>query len=94
MIPLDPEGPVTQFSLHPNPFRETAYLEFSLKAAAHTEIALYDPEGKKIRSLLREKLSPGLHMLELDGSPLGSGMYFLRVQAAKAIYSIPIIRQR
>ncbi len=94
VIPLDPKGPMTQISLHPNPFGESAFLEFTLKDAAHTEIGLYDPTGKKIRSLLSEKLSPGFHQLELDGSPLGSGMYFLRVQADKAVYSIPIIRQR
>src|SRR5262249_19833017 len=65
----------------PNPFRGSTRLRFSLATSEVVTLALYDPAGRELATLLsRERLGPGLHVVELDGRRLASGIYVCRLQ--------------
>jgi flagellar hook assembly protein FlgD len=49
-------------------------------------VAIYDPRGRLVRSLVDAPLEPGNHVLRWDGRDgrghaLGSGVYFYEVRA-------------
>jgi hypothetical protein len=71
----------------PNPAVGFASIRFSLAAAGHTELGIYDLAGRRVRSLLDEVLPGGPHEIRWDGrDPSGSrvpgGVYFYRLSAA------------
>jgi hypothetical protein len=43
-------------------------------------LSLYDFGGRKIRSLVNEKMPAGIYSLEVDGENLESGTYTYRIQ--------------
>lgn len=73
--------------LAPNPSRAATTVLVRSPAAAATRIAIFDLRGALLRTLYRGLLRPGEHRFVWDGrdargSPLPSGVYFCRVDAA------------
>ena len=77
------------FTLHPNypnPFNAQTTIEFSLPAAGHVHLALYDILGQRVRTLIDGRRLSGLHRIVWDGlndggRTAGSGVYFCRLKA-------------
>ena len=68
----------------PNPFRQKARIHFSAPASGEVRLAVYDAAGRRIRTLLDGAVAAGAHQLTWDGMddagrPLGSGVYFYRL---------------
>ncbi len=67
---------------HPNPFNPSTTLHFELPEDGEVYLAVYDVEGRRVRTLLSERhLVAGLHTTvwdgrDEDGRELGSGVYF------------------
>lgn len=72
-------SPLCSFRVYPNPLTTASVLSFSLITGSEVEIALIDLTGRKIQSLLREKLSAGTHRLPLDNVVQPAGIYLLRL---------------
>jgi flagellar hook assembly protein FlgD len=82
----------SQFELsqnHPNPFNPTTTIEYAIPASAGSvavKVAVYDVAGRLVRTLVDRAESPGLHSVVWDGrdargAPVGSGVYFYRIDA-------------
>lgn len=77
------------FALHPitpNPFRESASISFSLPWAAGTYLDIFDANGRRVRSLVRRVLGPGLVSILWDrrddsGGVVPPGVYLCRLRA-------------
>ncbi|MDD4223641.1 MAG: FlgD immunoglobulin-like domain containing protein [Candidatus Cloacimonetes bacterium] len=72
--------------IFPNPFNPQTSVSFSLKDAAPVSITIYDPRGRKVRTLAAREFSSGQHSLAWDGKddsgqPLASGVYFCRMNS-------------
>jgi len=72
---------------HPNPFNPSVTVPFTLGTAGRARLAVYDVAGRQVKSLLDEQAAAGPHTLIWDGRdgegrPVGSGVYFLRLEAA------------
>ncbi len=72
---------------HPNPFNPNVTVPFTLGQAGRVRLAVYDVAGRQVRSLLDEESAAGPHALIWDGRDeagraAGSGVYFIRLQAA------------
>lgn len=85
-ISLDAEtGTVPQqFSLsqnYPNPFNPSTTIAFSLPAASHVRLTVYNMLGQQVAVLVASRKSAGEHTLSFDASALPSGMYIYRMQA-------------
>lgn len=69
----------------PNPFNPTTAIHFDLAQDAHVELVVYDVAGKRVRSLLNERLSAGRAIQVVwdgvndAGERVGSGVYLYRL---------------
>jgi len=83
-----PEVPA-EFSLlgtFPNPFSSATTIDFSVPAAGHTVLRVYDMTGRLLRSVEQEIQSPGRASVvwdgrDTEGSPVPPGIYLLMVDA-------------
>lgn len=71
-------------SVSPNPLNPQGTITFTKTVAGMTRIHLLDVSGRLVRTVLESDLGVGVHTLPLEardraGSPLASGVYYLRV---------------
>jgi hypothetical protein len=66
---------------HPNPFNPITTIEFTLPDAASVDLEMFDVLGRRVATLVRERLDPGRHAVVVDAHGLTSGMYFYRLRA-------------
>jgi hypothetical protein len=74
----------TAFSLgqnFPNPFNPVTKIKFALPKSSAVKLVVYDAEGKNIRTIVSQHLSPGNYETDFDGNNLASGLYFYRIEA-------------
>jgi hypothetical protein len=82
---------------YPNPFNPETIISFSIPESINfTEVAIYNVKGQKIRTLIRERLSPGEHKVLWDGKdnldhPCATGIYFCLIKAGSQIDSHKMI---
>lgn len=68
----------------PVPARSFAQIRFSLSKPEAAKLAIYDVAGRLVRNLVAQRLAPGPHQYNWDlrsqgGQPVGSGVYFARL---------------
>jgi FlgD Ig-like domain len=74
------------FANHPNPFNPSTTIRYSLGAAGHVQLVVFDTAGRRVRSLVNATESAGGHEVTFDGRDdkggvLASGVYFYRLEA-------------
>jgi hypothetical protein len=74
------------FQNYPNPFNPATIIEYSIASAGLVEIAIFNVDGQKIRTLVGEVEMPGTYRARWDGKndrgvPVASGIYFYRLKA-------------
>jgi len=83
----DPEDvPTANFtvnSVYPNPFNPSTTVRLYIPQSSDLELAVYDVQGRKVRTLHTGGISAGWHALVWDGRDdagrgQASGMYFMR----------------
>ncbi len=92
---------ITHFQLqpaYPNPFNPATTIRFALPESAPVELAVYNVQGQRVRTLLNEKRSAGWHAITWDGTSdsgkrLASGVYIIRM-VARPPQSAPVIQSR
>jgi hypothetical protein len=84
---IDSRVPTTAlFQNHPNPFNPTTSIRFSAPEKTHVTLKIFNAEGKLIATLIDGVVDPGVQEIEWDGRdgnghPVGSGIYFYRLDA-------------
>ncbi len=78
---------------YPNPFNGQIALEISIPRVDFYEITLYNALGMKIKTIYNGTLGNGLHRFYWHGkneagNDISSGIYFLRVQAARSTKAV------
>src|SRR5690606_7008888 len=79
----------SHFSLHqnyPNPFNPTTSIRFEVPSSVRGErskvkLSVYDIAGKEVGVLVNSELQPGVYEYSFDGSGLGSGVYFYKLES-------------
>jgi len=79
--------PPAAFSLEqnqPNPFNPLTRINFTVEQSGPVRLAIYDPRGKLVRTLVRRPMAPGAYTEEWDGfderrNQVASGVYFYRL---------------
>lgn len=64
---------------YPNPFRETATIEFSTTEREWIRLAILNPLGQEVSVLFDRRVNPGEHQVSFDGSHLPAGNYYFRL---------------
>jgi len=72
----------------PNPFNPTTTIRFVLPVREQVTLAIYDANGRLVRTLVNEVRGYGAHEVTWDGrgddgAAMGSGVYFYRLNAGK-----------
>jgi hypothetical protein len=76
---------VTAFEhVAPNPFPDRTSLVFALARESPVDLSIYSIDGRLVRTLVRDVLPAGRHVLEWDrrsgqGDRVGSGLYIVRL---------------
>jgi len=82
---VDPKLP-TDFALagnYPNPFNPVTTIEFQLPNASEVEVSIYDITGKRVETLVNERLDGGVYKVAWNASSMPSGVYFARMTAGE-----------
>ena len=90
---------VSNLNLHqniPNPFRKNTAIKFELKEPGKTKFDIYSIQGKKVRTLVKQALAGGKHLLKWDGKDdvgeqLLSGIYLGVMQSGHQRASISMV---
>ena len=67
---------------YPNPFNPSTMIRFRIRrlGACWVRLAVYDPTGREVGVLVNERRGPGDHAVAFDGSTVGSGAYYYRLE--------------
>jgi YVTN family beta-propeller protein len=76
--------PLLRLAAHPNPFNPVTRIEFSLVQDATIDLAVYDLQGRRVRTLSHERRPEGVHTVTWDGRDgagraVSSGVYLVRL---------------
>ena len=72
----------------PNPFRSSTVINYSIgDVPTHVQIEVFDPSGRRVRTLVNEMQGPGSHVAIWDGrrdngARAAAGVYFMKAQVA------------
>jgi hypothetical protein len=65
----------------PNPFNPLTRITYSLRAAGHVKLSVYDLLGREVAILADGYQAAGRHTVQFKGAALPSGLYFYRICA-------------
>ena len=75
-----------QFTLlqnYPNPFNPSTTIRFSLSQPNHVTLKVFDIRGRKVATLLDEKMTGGEHAVRFDAARLTSGVYVYQLSTGR-----------
>ena len=77
---------------HPNPFNPDTRIEFALDVASPVKLEVFNTLGRKVRTLVDEHLSSGVHTVSWDarsddGDRVPSGTYLYRLTTGTRVVS-------
>jgi len=85
--------PLNEINLfnYPNPFNPTTTIKFNLLESGEVKLIIYNIKGQKVKTLMDCYTSPGDFELIWDGKddnnfPVGSGIYFYKLQTPSKSY--------
>jgi dienelactone hydrolase len=68
---------------YPNPFNPSTTITYSLSAAAHVTLKVFDILGREVATLVDRPEPPGNNSVRFDASRLSSGVYYYRIEAGQ-----------
>ncbi|MBK6771859.1 MAG: T9SS type A sorting domain-containing protein [Ignavibacteria bacterium] len=66
---------------YPNPFNPSTKIKYDIKIDGLVTLKVYNILGMEVASLVNEVKQAGRYEAEFNGSNLGSGVYYYRLQA-------------
>jgi hypothetical protein len=64
---------------YPNPFNPVTTIKYNLCGTAQVQIVIYDLLGKKVTTLVNDRLDAGIHTVQWNTSNLAAGIYICRL---------------
>ena len=65
---------------YPNPFNNSAKINFEIIKEGKTEILIFDSLGRKVKKIFDEYLNEGRHQISWNADNLASGIYFISLK--------------
>ena len=80
-----PKSYVLSVSNVPNPFNPSTTIRYTVPSRGRVQVVVYDTRGSKVASLVEREHATGAYSVEWngradDGTPVGSGIYFARIE--------------
>ncbi|KAA3614756.1 MAG: T9SS C-terminal target domain-containing protein [Calditrichaeota bacterium] len=83
ILGIDKTNPLNDFHLsqnYPNPFNPSTIIRYTLNKKSTVLLEVYDTNGRKIKTLVKDRQPPGLKNVTFDGTSLSSGVYFYQLR--------------
>lgn len=71
---------------YPNPAYTSTTIPFQLKAPAQVHLAIYDMNGRLVKTLIQEKMPVGEHKHEVEVEELSEGFYLYRLSVGEDFF--------
>jgi hypothetical protein len=88
---IEMEGQVSLMQNQPNPFNSTTRIEYEIIERGHTELSVYDANGRRVVMLVNGDIEPGRYAVSFDAGELPSGMYFCVLKTPRIMKSRAMI---
>ena len=81
---------------YPNPFSNKTIISININSDYISELKIYDIQGKLIRTLIDKKLRSGKYKFiwkgkDLNGKEVKTGIYLVRLQSGRKVYTQRIV---
>jgi hypothetical protein len=81
---------------HPNPFNPSTTITFSLPESGKASLTVYDITGRKVRTLVSERMIAGVHSVVWDGRDergemVASGIYLARLESGTTARTVKML---
>lgn len=80
-----------QLSIYPNPFKNTAIINYSLPTDSPTQLTLWNLAGDLLKKWSLGTQSKGRYQMELQKGELPTGIYFLKLQTLMGIETKKVV---
>jgi hypothetical protein len=72
----------------PNPFSRITNIQYSVPIRSKINIAIYDPRGQAVKTLINQNQNPGIYLLRWDGNNsqgkhCPNGVYFYKLETER-----------
>ena len=84
----------TEFRLmqnYPNPFNNTTTIRYAVPEETDIQLEIFDISGRLVETLTSQLHQPGFYDLKWSGREAASGIYFIKLEAAKTILTQKMI---
>ncbi|MFO7889981.1 MAG: DUF4091 domain-containing protein [bacterium] len=71
----------------PNPFNHSTEIQFCIQKNDHVTLKVYDVRGRKVVTLVDQKMKAGTHTISFNGTGLASGVYFYKIYSGDFVYT-------
>ncbi|MEZ4696820.1 MAG: T9SS type A sorting domain-containing protein [Rhodothermales bacterium] len=88
-----PTQPAASVDVYPNPFSEQATIRLSTEQPDHVRVEVFDMLGRLVYVVADGDLPRGLHEIRINGQPLASGLYLVRVTMGRDVLSRKLVRR-
>ena len=86
-------SPNVIMTTYPNPFTGGNTIQYHVETTTQVVIALYDINGRLVKTLVNQQQVPGDYTVEWNGSGLGEGTYFARaIQAGSTQQTLKLVK--
>ena len=80
----------------PNPFNPRTIIGFSVPSSSHIELTVFDPDGRRVKTLTNRIYPAGRHRASWDGTdssgnPVSTGIYLYRLRIGKTVLAKKMI---
>ncbi len=87
------------FQNYPNPFNAATLIPYTVSAACRVTLSVYDHLGRKVVALVSGLREPGYYQESWQGTDdagrqVGSGLYFIRLQAGNSFKTLKVLLLR
>lgn len=83
----------SQTRLSPNPFTESATLQYELSEASSVEINLYDATGRFVQMVEKtDSREPGQYEAKIEGARLPAGVYFVHLTTGQTHKTFALVK--
>lgn len=70
---------------YPNPFNPTTTIEFNIPKADQIKLSIYDILGRRVTTLVDERMEAGVHTVSFDAGKFASGVYIYSLQTSDRV---------
>jgi len=81
-------------SAYPNPFGDKVTISLFLEESTNVQIDIYSLTGKKIKSIVGEKLNAGNHQFDWEANGMNAGIYFYTIKVGNNVVTKKLVLTR